>query len=113
MHMAHAKRGRKRQPPLPDGPSSPGKGCAIDEDEGWSGVTTHLQNGRTASAILMFQNADPSTMSGFSLDNYAQLLSCISSRVDAVLMLLFMSEVEKVVEFDTPHAAVYFAKFSR
>ena len=73
----------------------------------------HLRNGRAASALLVLRNADLSDAPAFPFESYVALLSGVSPRADASLMLVFMSELEKSVGFQSPHSAVYFARFSR
>ena len=73
----------------------------------------HLRNGQAASALLVLRNADLSDAPAFPFDSYVALLSGVSPRADARFMLLFMSELEKLVGFQSPRSAVYFGRFSR
>lgn len=92
-------------------------GSGIRVSDRWSvefeTMMQHLRNGRAASALLALRNADLSDAPAFPFDSYVALLSGVSPRADASLMLLFMSELEKLVGFQSPHSAVYFGRFSR
>ena len=85
--------------------------------DGWGvefeSLMQHLRNGRVASALLVLQNADSSDAPAFPFEKYIALLFGVSPRADASLMLVFMSELEKLVGFQSPHSAVYFGRFSR
>ena len=76
-------------------------------------MLTHLRNGNVASALTFLQSRHLCAAPRFPLDSYAALLEDASVCVDRTLMLCLMSTLEKYVDFEGPHAAVYFARFSR
>ena len=95
--------------------SQAGSGNRVSDGCGdeFESLMQHLRNGRVASALLVLQNADSSNSPAFRFDKYITLLSSVSPRTDVKLMLVFMSKLEKLVGFQSPHSAVYFGRFSR